>query len=154
MLSAHDDVDTKSCNIDFTSCLNFWDKLATAVAARGQHCMWRQYLTYDGSMKPTDDRGPQGWFYWYLQLDPSTMWVMSCCRSRKFWTVILKWNMNTLTPEEGRRTYQPKHCGNNNKDEDNSPKTLNDKNCLYSLFLWLYSLQRSKIAASQTGYLE
>ena len=32
------------------------------------------------------------------------------------------------TPEEGRRTYRPKHCGNNNKDEDNSPKTLNDKN--------------------------
>ena len=69
-----------------------------------------------------------------------------------------------LTPEEGRRTYWPKRCGNNNKnkklativegdpkapfsiattprcrggrysfpgknkDEDNSPKTLNDKN--------------------------
>ena len=31
------------------------------------------------------------------------------------------------TPEEGQRTYQPKRCGNNNKDEDNSPKTLNDK---------------------------
>ena len=31
------------------------------------------------------------------------------------------------TPEEGRRTYRPKLCGNNNKDEDNSPKTLNDK---------------------------
>ena len=30
------------------------------------------------------------------------------------------------TPEEGRRTYWPKR-GNNNKDEDNSPKTLNDK---------------------------
>ena len=30
--------------------------------------------------------------------------------------------------EEGRRTYQPKHCGNNNKDEDSSPKTLNEKN--------------------------
>ena len=29
------------------------------------------------------------------------------------------------TPEEGQRTYQPKRCGNNNKDEDNS---LNDKN--------------------------
>ena len=28
------------------------------------------------------------------------------------------------TPEEGQR----KRCGNNNKDEDNSPKTLNDKN--------------------------
>ena len=32
------------------------------------------------------------------------------------------------TPEEGRRTYRPKSCKNNNKDEDNSPKTLNDKN--------------------------
>ena len=32
------------------------------------------------------------------------------------------------TPGEGWRTYRPKHCGNNNKDEDNSPKTLNDKN--------------------------
>ena len=32
------------------------------------------------------------------------------------------------TPEEGRRTYQPKRCGNNNKDGDNSTKTLNDKN--------------------------
>ena len=38
------------------------------------------------------------------------------------------------TPEEGRRTYRPKCSGNNNKDEDkspnedNSPKTLNDKN--------------------------
>ena len=31
------------------------------------------------------------------------------------------------TPEEGRRTYQPKRCGNNTKDENNSPKTLNDK---------------------------
>ena len=31
------------------------------------------------------------------------------------------------TPEEGWRTYRPKHCGNNNKDEDNSLKTLNDK---------------------------
>ena len=35
------------------------------------------------------------------------------------------------TPEEGQGTYQPKCCGNNNKDEDNSPKTLNDKK-LYS----------------------
>ena len=32
------------------------------------------------------------------------------------------------TPEEGRRTYRPKRCGNINKDEDNSPKILNDKN--------------------------
>ena len=32
------------------------------------------------------------------------------------------------TPEEDRTTYRPKCCGNYNKDEDNSPKTLNDKN--------------------------
>ena len=31
------------------------------------------------------------------------------------------------TPEEDRRTYRPKRCGNNNNDEDNSLKTLNDK---------------------------
>ena len=29
------------------------------------------------------------------------------------------------TPQEGWRTYWPKHCGSNN--EDSSPKTLNDK---------------------------
>ena len=32
------------------------------------------------------------------------------------------------TPEERWRTCRPKRCGNNNKDEDNSPKTLNGKN--------------------------
>ena len=31
------------------------------------------------------------------------------------------------TPEKGWRTYRPKCCGNNHKDEDYSPKTLNDK---------------------------
>ena len=37
------------------------------------------------------------------------------------------------TPEEGRMTYRPKRCGNNNKYEDNSPKTLNDKNQYFIL---------------------
>ena len=32
------------------------------------------------------------------------------------------------TPEYGRRTYRSKRCANNNKDEDDSPKTFNDKN--------------------------
>ena len=32
------------------------------------------------------------------------------------------------TPEEGRRTYRPKRCGINNKGEDNSLKTFNDRN--------------------------
>ena len=30
-------------------------------------------------------------------------------------------------PEEGRRTYRPKRCGNNNKDEDNSLKNYGGK---------------------------
>ena len=32
------------------------------------------------------------------------------------------------THGQGRMTYQPKSCGNNNNDEDNSPETLKDKN--------------------------
>ena len=32
------------------------------------------------------------------------------------------------TPEEGWRTYRPKCCWNYNEDEDNSPKSLTDKN--------------------------
>ena len=38
------------------------------------------------------------------------------------------------TPEEGRKTYRLKRCGNNNKDEDNSLKTLNDKNYLNQFY--------------------
>ena len=30
------------------------------------------------------------------------------------------------TPEESRRIYRPKRYGNNSKDEDNSPKTLDE----------------------------
>ena len=32
------------------------------------------------------------------------------------------------SPEECRGPYQPKRCEYNNKDDDNSPKILNDKN--------------------------
>ena len=39
------------------------------------------------------------------------------------------------TPDEGRRTYRPKHCGNSNKDEGNSPKTLNDKNQIFDIVM-------------------
>ena len=34
------------------------------------------------------------------------------------------------TTEEGRWTYRPKRCEYNNKDEDNSLKTLNAKSCV------------------------
>ena len=40
------------------------------------------------------------------------------------------------TPEEGKRTYRLKHCENNNKDEDDSPKTLNDKKNLGQIEHW------------------
>ena len=51
------------------------------------------------------------------------------------------------TPEEGRRTYQPKRYGNNNKDEDNSPKTLNDKNIFLSVILlvWFGSMAYQRL---------
>ena len=42
------------------------------------------------------------------------------------------------TPEEGWRTYRPKRCGNNNKDEDNSPKNLNDENQIDQFANYLY----------------
>ena len=45
-------------------------------------------------------------------------------RSSKFCEGSRVWQ----TPEYGRRTYRPKRCGDNNNVEDNSPKTLNDKN--------------------------
>ena len=32
------------------------------------------------------------------------------------------------TPEEGRRTYQPKHYDYNNKDDVNSPNILSNNN--------------------------
>ena len=54
------------------------------------------------------------------------------------------------TPEDGRRIYRPKRCGNNNKDENNSPKTLNNINhqassqkfrqLIYILCMWVYVL--------------
>ena len=37
------------------------------------------------------------------------------------------------TREDGRRTYRPKCCEYNYQDEDNNPKTLNDKNHQASL---------------------
>ena len=44
------------------------------------------------------------------------------------------------TPEEGRRTYRLERCGNNNKDEDNSPKIVNDKkqNSMCNVLLFLF----------------
>ena len=48
------------------------------------------------------------------------------------------------TPEEGQRTYWTKRCGNNNKDEDNSPKTPNDEN-LNIIFGILFKKENSNV---------
>ena len=54
------------------------------------------------------------------------------------------------TPEEGQKTYRPKRCENNNKDEDNSPKILNDKNHMLVVFapsflcVWNQMLRRKQ----------
>ena len=41
--------------------------------------------------------------------------------------VCVGYQVRQETPEQGRRTRQPKRCEYNNKDKDNIPKTLNDK---------------------------
>ena len=58
------------------------------------------------------------------------------------------------TPEEGCRTYQPKRCGNNNKVEDNSPKTLNDKNEFISnVLLWTPAHEYDGVGRAARNYL-
>ena len=54
----------------------------------------------------------------------SNPWGFNKGRSSKFRVV----SQVQQTPEEDQRTYQPKPCGNSNKDEDNNPQTFNDKN--------------------------
>ena len=56
------------------------------------------------------------------------------------------YNCYAMCPaEEGRRTYRPKHYRNNNKDEDNSSKTLNDKkDFLYINILFIYFMSTYK----------
>ena len=50
-------------------------------------------------------------------------------------------------PEEGWRTYRLKSCGNNNKYEDYSPKTLHDKNHLTSFQKFRQLIQWKRYSA-------
>ena len=63
-------------------------------------------------------------FLWQTESEEATPVVSIKGRSSKFH----EGSQVRQTPEKGQRTYRPKRCGNNNKDEDNSPKNLNDKN--------------------------
>ena len=52
-----------------------------------------------------------------------------------------------------RRTCRPKRCGNNNKHEDNSPKTLNDKKTAvtfytYQSFFWVGGGEQRKFSSA------
>ena len=53
------------------------------------------------------------------------------------------------TPEEGRRTYRLKRCRNNYKDEDNSPKTLNNENTEINLVNYSLSQKKKKYIKRQ-----
>ena len=58
------------------------------------------------------------------------------------------------TLEEGRRTYQPKRCEYNDKDEDNSPKTWHDKNSvLVILYLSKFSPLGIEYASSPVVFI-
>ena len=58
-------------------------------------------------------------------IQPGKSFLMFDCWST---VKLLKCPDKQGTPEEGRRIQRPKRCGKNNKDKDNSPKTLTDKN--------------------------
>ena len=51
--------------------------------------------------------------------------------------VQIKGRVRHETPEEGRRTYEPKRYGYNNKDEVNSPNILSNNK--YKLFTSIVS---------------
>ena len=57
-------------------------------------------------------------------------------------------------PGEGRRTYQPKHCENNNKDENNSLKTLNDKNQRFDIVFQNYKTQELNLVSCDWCWIE
>ena len=50
-----------------------------------------------------------------------------------------------------QRTYQPKRWGNNNKDEDNSLKTLNDKNQSWHFYVLVRLKYLTLIQKEKTG---
>ena len=56
------------------------------------------------------------------------------CGSNKRVQFKVLWGMKVYheTPEEGRRTHQPKHCEYNNKDELNSPNILTDDKGIFN----------------------
>ena len=88
------------------SCLNFWDEACWFFTLRVFGLFSSSLLLLANGIRTGDPRG------------------LNKGHSSKF----REGSRVRQTPEEGRRIYRPKHCGNNNKDEDNSPKTLNDKN--------------------------
>ena len=105
------------------SCLNFWDEAC-----------WFLSLMFFGLLSSSLLLFPQH-FGWYV-LQPSS----GVCRTREP-SNFHEGSRVRQTPEEGRRTYQPKCCGNNNKDEDNSPKNLIDKNMVEIFIISLLELE-------------
>ena len=93
------------------SCLNFWDEACWFLSLRVFGLLSSSLLLF-----------PQRFSQYILR--PSS----GVCRTRGRSSKFREGFRVRQTPEEGRRTYRPKRYGNNNKDEDNSPKTLSDKN--------------------------
>ena len=57
------------------------------------------------------------------------------------------------TPEEGRRTYRPKRCGNKTKDEDNCPKTINDKYIYIYIYIYIYTYTHTHTNTHTNAYV-
>ena len=111
------------------SCLKFWDEAWWFLSLRVFGLLSSSLLLFPQRLRPIC---PTAFFRCFLHLYPvmaNGIRTGDPCgfnkgRSWKFRVGSRVWQ----TPEEDRRTYRPKCYGNNNKNEDNSQKTLNDKN--------------------------
>ena len=101
-----------------TSCLNFWDEASKeTIIWRLQVQSWLQASNNTGILNTCT----QLWLMKSEQATPVDS-IKDVVQSS------VKVPRVRQTPEESQSTYRPKRWGNNNKDEDNSPKTLNYKN--------------------------
>ena len=119
----------------YLSCLNFWDEawflslrvfgiLSSSLLLFPQH-FGRYVLRPSSGVCRT--REPSWNFELRPLLKPRGSPVLIPLTNKRRSSKFCEGSRVRQTPEEDWRTYRPKRCGNSNKDEDNSPKTLNDK---------------------------
>ena len=133
------------------SCLNFWDKACWFLSLRFFRLLSSSLLLFPQHfgryvLRPSSDvcrtrepsRNHGGRLFWF-RLANGIRTGDARGFNNRLSSKFCEGSRVRQTSEEGRRTYRPKRCGNNNKDEDNSPKNLNDKNQM-DLFELLFKM--------------